>query len=78
VAGVQFLAGQEIFLCSAASRPALGPTQPLIQWVLEALSLGIMLPAREDDRLPPPSAEVKNGGAISPLPHKCLHGVVLN
>jgi hypothetical protein len=30
-----------VFLFSAASRPALGPTQPPIQWVPRALSPGV-------------------------------------
>jgi hypothetical protein len=34
----------EIFLFSTASRPVLGPTQPPIQWVLGALSLGVKWP----------------------------------
>jgi hypothetical protein len=38
---------------------ALGPTQPPIQWVLEALSLGVKRPGREADHSPPSSAEVK-------------------
>jgi hypothetical protein len=33
--------GQEIYLFSTASRPALGPTQPPKQWVPGALSLGV-------------------------------------
>jgi hypothetical protein len=52
-----------------ASRPALGPTQPPIQWVKRALSLGIKWPGREADHSPPCSAEVKNGEAIRPLPN---------
>jgi hypothetical protein len=34
-----------------------------------AYSLGVKRLGREVDRSLPPSAEVKNGGAISPLPH---------
>jgi hypothetical protein len=33
--------GQRIFLLAPASRPALEPTQPPIQWVLGVLSLGV-------------------------------------
>jgi len=33
--------GQGIFLFSIASRPALGTSQPLIQWVAGALSPGV-------------------------------------
>jgi hypothetical protein len=38
---------------------ALGPTQPPIQWVPGALSLGVKRPGREADHSPPSSAEVK-------------------
>jgi hypothetical protein len=37
----------------------LGPTQPPIQLVTGALSLGVKRPGREADHSPPPSAEVK-------------------
>jgi hypothetical protein len=37
----------------------LGPTQPPIQWVPGALSLGVKLPGREADHSPPSSVEVK-------------------
>jgi hypothetical protein len=36
-----------------------GPTQPPIQWVPGALSLGVKRPGREADHSPPSSAEVK-------------------
>jgi hypothetical protein len=68
---------QDIFLCSTASRPALGPTQPRIQWVPGALSPEVKRPEREAYHSPPSSAEVKKVGAIPPLPHT-FYGVVLN
>jgi hypothetical protein len=52
-----------------ASRPALGPTKPHIEWVPGALSLRVKRPGREADNSLPSSAEVKNGGVIPPLPH---------
>jgi hypothetical protein len=57
------------FLFSTASRPTLGLTQTPIQWVPGALSTGIKWQEREADHSPAPSADVKNGGAIPPLPH---------
>jgi hypothetical protein len=48
-----------IFLFTTASRMALGHTQPPIQWVQDALSLGVKRPGREADHSPPSSAEVK-------------------
>jgi hypothetical protein len=59
----------KIFLFSTASRPALGPTQPPIQWVPGVISLGVKQPGHEADYLAPSSAEVKNSGVIPPLPH---------
>jgi hypothetical protein len=47
------------FLFTTASRTALGPTQPPIQWVPGTLSLGVKRPGREADHSPPSSAEVK-------------------
>jgi hypothetical protein len=44
--------------CSIVSRPALGPTQPLIQWDVGSFP-GIKQPGREVDHSPPTSAEVK-------------------
>jgi hypothetical protein len=41
--------GLRIFLFITASRTVLGPTQPPIQWVLGALSLGVKRPVREAD-----------------------------
>jgi hypothetical protein len=67
---VRFLAGGlGIFLFTTVSRPALGPNQPPIQWVLGVLSLGAMWPGREADHSPPSSAEVKMRGSTPPLPN---------
>jgi hypothetical protein len=58
-----------IFLYSIASRPVLGPTQPPIQGVPETISLEVKLPGSEFDHSSPSNTEVKNGGAIPPLPY---------
>jgi hypothetical protein len=58
----------KIFLFSTASRPALGPIQPPIQWIPGAISPEIKRQGREANHTPPSSA-VKNGGVIPPLPH---------
>jgi hypothetical protein len=47
------------FLFSRSSRPALGSTQPPIQWVSRALSPGVKRPMREFDHSPPARVEVK-------------------
>jgi len=52
--------GLGIFLFTTESRPALGPTQPPIQWVPEDLFLGVKQPGCEADHSPPSSAEAKN------------------
>jgi hypothetical protein len=62
----------KISVLSTATIPALGPTQPPIQWIPGALSLGVKRPGREADHSPPSSAEIKNGVAIPPLPHMSL------
>jgi hypothetical protein len=51
--------GMGIFLFTAVSRTALGPTQPPIQLVPGALSLGVKRPGHEPGQSPPSSAEVK-------------------
>jgi hypothetical protein len=56
-----------IFLFSTSSRQSLGPTQPLIQWVLGAILPGAKRQGREADPSPSSSAEVMNGGAIPTL-----------
>jgi hypothetical protein len=56
----------------SASRTAVGPTgptQPPIQWILGALSLGVKRLGREADPSPPSSAEVKNALSYTSTPH---------
>jgi hypothetical protein len=56
---VRFLAGAGNFFFTTVSRTALGPTQPPIQWVPGALSLGVKQLGCEADHSPPSSAKVK-------------------
>jgi hypothetical protein len=67
-----------ICLSTTSSRPVLGPTQPPIQWVPGALSLGVKRPGREADNSLPSSAEVKNMWSYASIPSIRLHGVVLS
>jgi hypothetical protein len=61
--------GKRFFsLFSTASRSALGPNQPLIQWVPGALFPVVKIPGCEADNSPPSNAEVKSGGAVPSLP----------
>jgi hypothetical protein len=55
VLGCDFWWGLGIFLFTM-SRTALGPTQPPIQRVPQALSLGVKWPGHEADHSPPSSA----------------------
>jgi hypothetical protein len=48
---------------------SLGLTQPHTEWVQEAVSPGVKRQGHEANHLPPPKAEVKNGGVIPRLPH---------
>jgi hypothetical protein len=65
-----------IFLFTTASRPALGPTQPPIQWVSGALYLGVKLSGREADHSTPSNAKVKNAWSYTSISPIRLHGVV--
>jgi hypothetical protein len=51
-------------LYSTSSRPALGTTQPPMQWVPEDLSPGLKQPRREANPSTPSSGEVKNSRAM--------------
>jgi hypothetical protein len=64
-------------LFTTVSRPALGPTQPPIQWVPGALSLGAKRPGREADHSSQFSAEFKNAWRDTSSPAILLHGAVL-
>jgi hypothetical protein len=68
VLGFDSLRWLEIFIFTTASRMALGPTQPPVQWVLGALSLGVKRPGREADHSLPSSAEVKNAWSYTSTP----------
>jgi hypothetical protein len=60
--------GQKIFLFCIAFRLVLGHTQPPVQWVPGDISPEIKTAGHETDNSTKSSADVKNGGAISPLP----------
>jgi hypothetical protein len=51
---------ERIFPLASVSRPALGPTQPPVQWVSGVLSRDKARPERDADHSSPSSAEVKN------------------
>ena len=52
--------GYEVFLFSRASRQALGPTPPSVQWASGAFGLVIRLSVHEVDQSPQSMDEVKN------------------
>jgi hypothetical protein len=53
--------GDKGFFLYPVSRPALGPTQPPVQWVPGVLSPGVKARSERDaDHSPPSSAEVEN------------------
>jgi hypothetical protein len=58
--GVRILLGAWHFLVSKTSRLALGPTQPSDQCIPRFIPVG-KRPGREVNRIPPHSAEIKNG-----------------
>jgi hypothetical protein len=68
VLGLYSWQGLGIFLHTTVFRMALRPTQPSIQWVLGALSLGVKWPRSEADHSPPSTAEVKNMWHYTSIP----------
>jgi hypothetical protein len=77
VLGYDFRRGLGIFLYTTTSTTALGPTQPPIQWVTEALSRGLKGPGCEADHSPPSSARVKSAWSYTSTPQIRLRGVML-
>jgi hypothetical protein len=59
-----------------SSRPGVGSTQPPVQWVLGALSLGVKWLGHEADHSLPSNAKVKNVDLYIHSPIR-LHGIVL-
>jgi hypothetical protein len=64
--GVRVPVGSIIF--STLSTPALGPTQPHIQRVARALSIGLKRQGREADHSPPASADAKKMWSYTSTP----------
>jgi hypothetical protein len=60
--------GQEMFLFSIASSPALGLRQPLIQWSVWAVAPEAKWQTYEADHSPSSTTEVRKGETIAPLP----------
>jgi len=58
----------ECSLYLTASRQALKPTQPPVQWVTGPRSLGVEPPGCEADHSPPSSAKVKNAWSYTSTP----------
>jgi hypothetical protein len=61
-----------------ASRTALEPIQPPIQWVPEALSLGLKQLGCEADHSPPSMLRSKNEWSYTSTTPTLLHGIVLS
>jgi hypothetical protein len=64
-----------IHLFTTVSKMAVGPTQPPIQWVPGALSLGVKRPGREADRSRPSSAEINNAWRYTSAPQYAFLGL---
>jgi len=68
VLGFDSQRGLGIFLFTTASRMVLETTQPPIQWLIGALTLGVKWPGCEADHSPLPSAKVKNAWSYTSTP----------
>jgi hypothetical protein len=64
--------GGKILFSSTACRPALGPTQPRIQWLPTTLPPRVKRPGCDADHSPPSIAEVKNNNPPHVLMVPCL------
>jgi hypothetical protein len=78
VIGVRIPPRLGIFLFATASRLALGPTQPPIQWGTGVSFRGIKRPGRDADHSPPSGAKVKEYVKLYLESSIRLHGVALN
>jgi len=65
--GFRVPAGVGTSLFTTATRPAMGPTQPPNQWVLEDLKPGVKRPGHEADNSPQTSAGIKNPWSYSSI-----------
>jgi hypothetical protein len=75
---IQFSAGAGTFSLQYRVQNGSGPTQPPIQWVPGAVSVGVKRPGREADHSPPSSADVKECVELYLHSSVLLHGVVLS
>jgi hypothetical protein len=64
--------GLRVFLFTTAPGPALGPTQPPIQWVPAALSQGVKRPCRKADHSSRLAPRLRMREATPPFPHTSL------
>jgi hypothetical protein len=71
----RFAAQVVMFLCSTVSRPALGPTQRSVQWVPELHPSGQGVKWTTHLHVVP---KLRMREALTPLPHTCLCGVMIN
>jgi hypothetical protein len=67
-----------VFMWGSVSVYEFRTPQPPMQWVPEALSVGVKLPGREADHILPSSAWVNNAWIYTSTPPILLYGVVLS